>query len=64
MSGRSFGGSAGGGKRGPGGGIRFTKNEPDFIRKLKAQVGYQPAEEDVEAKRVKNRKKLLIGTKF
>lgn len=52
MSGkRNFGGSAGGGKRGPGGGIHYQRNEPAFITKMKQQIGYKEVVPDIDSKR-------------
>ena len=51
MSGRrSHGGSAGGGKRGPGGGIHFQRNEPSFLTKMKEEIGYKTKTVDVQTK--------------
>ncbi len=51
MSGRSFGGSAGGGKKGSG--VKFVRQEPAFLKRMKAAAGYKEPEEDLEAKRAK-----------
>lgn len=51
MSGRrTFGGTAGGGRGGPKGNLRFQKNEPKFLRELKAQLGYKEAVPDISDK--------------
>eukprot|EP00095_Tigriopus_kingsejongensis_P000324 maker-scaffold292_size219010-snap-gene-1.42 protein:Tk00324 transcript:maker-scaffold292_size219010-snap-gene-1.42-mRNA-1 annotation:"kiaa1143 homolog" len=52
MSGRKRGGSAGGGKSG---GLQYTKNEPSFIRKMKAQVGYRDTQSQLADKDPANR---------
>ena len=47
---RKFGGSVGGGKGGPGGGLKFQRPEPSFIQKIKAQVGYKDTEASLQDK--------------
>eukprot|EP00094_Tigriopus_californicus_P004562 TCALIF_04394-PA protein Name:"Similar to Uncharacterized protein KIAA1143 homolog (Rattus norvegicus)" AED:0.14 eAED:0.14 QI:0/0/0/1/1/1/3/0/171 len=48
MSGRKFGGGAGGSKATSN--LQYTKNEPSFLKKLKAQVGYKDESANLEDK--------------
>lgn len=60
MSGRkTFGGSAGGGKKGSN--LQFQRHEPSFLKKLKEQVGYKSQAADVESKFASEGMNLLEG---
>ncbi len=49
MSRKSFGGSAGGGRKGSG--VTYVKGDPAFLRRMKEAVGYREPQADLDAKR-------------